>query len=120
VEVIVNVPIPDRELFSSLSVGEGIPYTSYCLETENKNSAFRPYMGIYVSGTPVRGGARTPYFTMRSQASFTRALRCCRNIAHFLLPFVINTCRIIWWIYKCTFHGLYQDLGSVIQGEIGI
>lgn len=28
-------------------------------------------MGTYVSGTPVRGGARSPYFTMRSQASFT-------------------------------------------------
>lgn len=81
----------------SLSVGEGIPYTSYCLDTENKNSTFGPYMGTYVSGTPVKGGARTPYFTMRSQASFTRRSAAVETPNNLLLPFVTNTFRIIFY-----------------------
>lgn len=57
-------------------------------------------MGTYVSGTPVRGGDRTPYFTKRSQmASFRRdeGRRLKRTKRWFIIDDIFSS-----WIYKCT------------------
>lgn len=44
-------------------MGEGIPKRHRLGYQKTKTPLHEPYMGIYVSGTPVRGGDRILYFT---------------------------------------------------------
>lgn len=63
VEAIVNAAILDSALerFCFFSVGEGIPKRHRLGYQKTKTPCHEPYMGIYVSGTPVRGGDREMY-----------------------------------------------------------
>lgn len=61
VEDIVNAAILDSALERFFSVGEGIPKRHRLGYQKTKTPLHEPYMGIYVSGTPVRGGDRAIY-----------------------------------------------------------
>lgn len=100
-------------------MGEGFPKRHRLGYQKTKTPLHEPYMGTYVSGTPVRGGDRTPYFTKRSQmASFRRRETPAR--AHETLFVIANTLRTfhVSWINKCTLRTKepFRDCDIASQG----
>lgn len=95
-------------------MGEGIPKRHRLGYQKTKTPLHEPYMGIYVSGTPVRGGDRILYFTkvpgwFHSEDEGRRLARtnslfiiADQNTLRTLLFVVGVFCFFFSWIYKCT------------------